>query len=96
MASGTEIEERVALLLRAGVAVSGALMGAGLAWWAARGGPAGEGLLRWGVLILLCTPVARVAALTAEHLRRREWGFASAGLSLLAMLALSAALGAAH
>lgn len=96
MGSRTDIEERIGRLLRAGVAVSGALMAAGLGWAAVRGGTAGEGLLRWGVLVLLCTPVARVAALTAEHLRRREWGFSAAGLSLLTMLALSALLGAAH
>jgi uncharacterized membrane protein len=51
------------------------------------------GFLNLGLLVLLATPAARVAALVVGFARRRAWLFFGASVLVLAMLALSAYLG---
>ncbi|MCL5736447.1 MAG: DUF1634 domain-containing protein [Actinobacteria bacterium] len=53
------------------------------------------GFFSLGLLILLITPAARVAALLVAFTRDREWLFASISLVVLALLALSGILGLA-
>lgn len=79
----------IARLLRWGVYASGALLVAGLALGSA-------GMVRAGIAVLVATPVLRVLVLTAGYARAGEWRFAAAGAAVLAMLALSLALGRAH
>ncbi len=51
------------------------------------------GFLGLGLLILLATPVARVAALMVGFGRAKSWVFCCMGALVLALLALSAYLG---
>ncbi len=65
-----------------GLAVSAALLVAGLALGRAD-------LLRWGILVLMTTPVARVVVVTIGMLRERDWLFAAVSLWILAVLGSS-------
>ncbi len=51
------------------------------------------GFFTLGLLVLLATPIARVAVLSVSLARRRAWLLAGIGLLVLAALALSAFLG---
>jgi uncharacterized membrane protein len=73
-------------ILTVGLAVSAALLLAGLA-------AGSTPTLRLGVVLLILTPVARVLAVTAGFLHAREWAFAALSLAVLAVLASSAWVG---
>jgi len=53
------------------------------------------GFFELGLLVLLATPAARVVALCAAYLRRRQWLFSGISLFVLAILILSGYLGLA-
>lgn len=73
------LERVIEAALSAGVLVSAALLFAGLAL----GNP---GLLRWGIVILLSTPVARVVVVTLGLLTHRDWLFGLISLFVLLVL----------
>ncbi len=65
-----------------GVLASGGLMLLGLAFgWTP--------LLRWGVVLLMLTPVARVVVVTLGLALERDWAFALISLWILTVLASS-------
>jgi uncharacterized membrane protein len=72
----TRLERSIAVVLRAGVIGSSACLAVGLALSLAG---AGQGLssllLQIGIVVLLCTPVARVVISTVEYATAREWTF---------------------
>jgi uncharacterized membrane protein len=72
--------------LAVGVLLSCAFLTAGL--WAAR-----ERWLETGLLILLFTPAVRVAILSGDYLRRKEWFFLAVSLCVLAMMFSGMGLG---
>ncbi len=74
--------------LLAGVFLSMLLLAAGFAAELA-GLPAGQGLLKAGVLALLFTPPARVAMLVYGYWRGGEHHFAAAAFAVLGLLAVS-------
>lgn len=78
----------VSRLLAGGMAASVALLAAGVL-------SSSEATMRLGLLALLATPAARVAALAWEFGRRREWTFLLCSLFVLAVLAASVLLGRA-
>lgn len=80
---------RIAALLRGGVLVSGALLVLGLA-------AGSTPVLRAGLLTLMCTPLARVAALAALYARRRDWPFFWISAGVLALLGVGVLLGSKH
>ncbi len=51
------------------------------------------GFFQLGLLVLLATPAARVAALFFAYLRRRQWLFSGISFFVFAILVLSAFLG---
>lgn len=51
------------------------------------------GFFDLGLLVLLATPIARVAALLVSFVRQKAWLFSAVGLFVLVALALSALLG---
>ena len=78
----TALDRTIEVVLTAGLLASGGLLVAGLASGRA-------GLLKWGILILMATPVARVVVVTVGLLRERDWLFAAVSLWILAVLASS-------
>ena len=83
MSSATSALDRtIEVVLMGGLAVSAALLVAGLALGRAD-------FLRWGILVLMTTPVARVVVVTIGMLRERDWLFAAVSLWILAVLASS-------
>jgi uncharacterized membrane protein len=90
-----EIELRGALsrTLSAGVLLSGASIGIGLAL-SALGRSRGEAWLLFGIVALVATPYLRVAQLAAAFARRREWRFLALSLTVLLLMTFGAFLGA--
>ena len=83
MSSATSALDRtIEVVLMGGLAVSAALLVAGLALGRAD-------FLRWGILVLMTTPVARVVVVTGGLLLRRDWVFAAVSLWILGVLTFS-------
>ena len=85
-----DLERAVGRVLQVGVVVSAAALIAGFI----AAGVAGEGgvsmhLLTFGVLVLIGTPVARVALSVVSYTRSRDWTFALLTLIVLAELVAS-------
>ena len=89
----TRLERSVAIVLRAGVMLSSACLALGLVLSLAQAAPRiAELLLQSGILVLLCTPVARVVISTVEYVAAREWRFAVlTSIVLLELLASAVA-----
>ena len=87
----TRLERSVALVLRAGVMLSSACLaiGLGLSFVPAAHAVAAA-LLQIGIVVLLCTPVARVVISTIEYVVEREWRFAALTTIVLLELVASA------
>ncbi len=90
----TRIEERLGLLLRLGVVVSTVCLAAGLLLYLYLGdGWFANSLLTTGLILLLATPVARVAMSVVEYARVRDWRFVV--LTAIVLLELCAGIIAA-
>jgi uncharacterized membrane protein len=76
---GVRIESLIEVVLTAGLLASTALFVAGLALGS-------SGLLKWGILLLMLTPVARVVILTAGLFRERDAVFGLVSLFVLGVL----------
>jgi uncharacterized membrane protein len=74
------IEDVIEVALTAGLGLSTLLLVVGLL---ASSAPA----LRWGILLLMLTPVARVAVVTVGLAFERDWTFTVVSLFVLAVLA---------
>ena len=73
------LERVIEAALGAGVAMSGMLLVAGLVL----GSPAP---LRWGIVLLMLTPVGRVVTLTVGLALRRDWPFVLVSLWVLGVM----------
>jgi uncharacterized membrane protein len=78
----TALERTIEVVLTAGLLASAGLLVAGLALDRAA-------LLKWGILILMATPVARVVVVTVGMLREKDWLFAGVSFWILAVLGSS-------
>ena len=76
------LERTIEVVLTAGLLASAVLLLAGLALHR-------DPLLKWGILILMTTPVARVVVVTVGLLRVKDWLFAAVSLWILAVLGSS-------
>lgn len=94
MEDSDRLRRGVGRLLSAGVAASALLLALGVL--ATLWGGAGARTLRAGILVLIATPVLRIAVLGASYALGREWRFAGVCLALLAMIAASVLLGLLH
>jgi uncharacterized membrane protein len=91
---GDRLEVMLGRLLRAGVAASSLCLAAGLAMvFAGAAGALSRALLATGVVLLIATPAARVAAASVGYALRREWIFV--GLTLVVFAELVGSLVAA-
>ena len=87
----TRLERSVALVLRAGVIASTSCLAVGLALsLAGVAEPLPGILLQTGILVLLCTPVARVVISTVQYVAERDWQFAALTAIVLVELIASA------
>lgn len=80
------LDRAIELALSAGVLLSGACLILGL-------GLGSTPVLRWGIVLLLATPVARVVVVTFGLFQRRDWLFASISLWILLVLISAATVG---
>ena len=86
----TRLERSIALVLRGGVIVSSACLALGLVLSLAGESRAAEALLQIGIVVLLCTPIARVVISTVEYTVARDWRFATLTAIVLVELMASA------
>jgi uncharacterized membrane protein len=85
------LERIVGRVLRGGVIVSSSCLTIGLLLWLATGGATiSAWLLNAGIVVLLCTPVARVIVSTIEYVVERDWAFATLTCIVLLELIASA------
>jgi uncharacterized membrane protein len=83
------LDQAIEVVLSIGLVVSAVLMLAGLAAGA-------QDPLRWGILLLMLTPVARVVVLTLGLFQARDWFFGALSLGILGVLVFSMVLGARY
>jgi len=74
------LEDAIEKALKVGLALSTGLLLVGLVLGA-------PGMLRGGILLLMMTPVARVAVVTVGLALERDWAFTVVSLFVLAILA---------
>ena len=87
----SRLERTIASVLRAGVVISSACLALGLLLTlVAVGGRAPEVLLDTGILVLICTPAARVLVSTLQYISQRDWHFAALTAIVLIELVASA------
>ena len=82
----SSLDRVIEAVLTAGVLASGGLLLAGFALGR-------EGLLSWGILLLMMTPVARVVVVTLGLLHEKDWVFTLVSLWILAVLASGITVG---
>ncbi len=83
MSSATSTLDRtIEVVLMGGLLASATLLVTGLALDRAS-------LLKWGILVLMTTPVARAVVVTIGMLRERDWLFAAVSIWILAVLGSS-------
>ena len=82
MSDQSQLDEVIEAVLTGGLAISSALLLAGLLL-------ARPGLLTAGIVLLLMTPVARVVVVTIDLVRRRDWVFAATSAWILGVLLFS-------
>jgi uncharacterized membrane protein len=73
------LERAIEVVLTAGIAVSMALLLWGLV-------SQGEQPMRWGIVLLMFTPVVRVVVVTVGLFYERDWLFAGISLFVLGIL----------
>lgn len=86
MIRSLDLAQSIEVVLSTGLVASAVLMLAGLVTGA-------EDPLRWGILLLMLTPVARVVVLTLALLQARDWLFGALSLGILAVLVFSMVVG---
>jgi hypothetical protein len=85
--TGHDTEVVLGKVLTAGTRLSTGLLGAGLGAMVIGSARAGSLLLTAGLLVLMGTPIARVAVSVVEFARGREWWFVLCTGFVLALLA---------
>ena len=83
------MERRIGHLLLTGVLASAACLLVGLALWMTGVDWPGTVLLNVGLVILMATPVLRVALSIAEYARVRDWMFVATACAVLVILVVS-------
>ncbi len=83
------LERHLGRLLITGVLASAVALAAGLALFLAAPGPLSSDLLAAGLVVLMATPMLRVAVSVAEYVRMRDWFFVAVTLVVLAELAVT-------
>ena len=75
-AQDAKLERVIRTILKIGVAASGAFLAVGLVWsLTATGSATAAMLMTIGLMILMATPISRVAASVVEYTVQRDWPF---------------------
>jgi len=75
-AQDAKLEQIIRTILKIGVAISSAFLALGLGWsLAAPGSAVAAPLMTVGLLVLMATPISRVAASVVEYTAERDWLF---------------------
>ena len=85
----TPFERLLARTLWTGVAVSTSLLAVGLLLHVAGPGRVSRSVLDAGLIVLMGTPMMRVALSCVEFVRERDWVFAASAFGVLLVLALT-------
>jgi len=94
MSVDRELEQRIGRVLSVGVRASAVFLAIGLALsFTSAGASIAAWLMTAGLLILMATPVARVATSMVEYVRHRDWTFSL--LTAIVLLELCAGVVAA-
>jgi uncharacterized membrane protein len=84
------LEQRLGLVLKAGITFSAVALAAGLAVWLWRPGRAEAAwLLDTGLLAVTVTPLLRVVVSLAGYVRMRDWFFVATTAAVLLELAVA-------
>jgi uncharacterized membrane protein len=87
------LEMTLGRLLHAGVIASAICLAAGLVAWMARGSStASTTLLTIGLIVLMATPIVRVAVSLVAYVRMRDWFFVATTVMVFVLLAATVAL----
>ena len=87
------LELRLGRLLQAGVIQSAVLLAGGLILWIVRG-PSGFSnvALTLGLIVLMATPILRVAVSLVAYIRMRDWFFVATTVMVFVLLAVTVGL----
>ena len=87
------LENRLGLLLKAGVLSSAGCLALGLvAWFTAGATPLSGGALTLGLLILMATPLLRVIVSLVAYIRMRDWFFVGTTVAVFVLLGITVLL----
>jgi uncharacterized membrane protein len=87
------LEMTLGRLLHAGVIASAICLAAGLVAWMARGpSTASTMLLTIGLIVLMATPIVRVAVSLVAYVRMRDWFFVATTVMVFVLLAATVTL----
>jgi uncharacterized membrane protein len=87
------LELTLGRLLQAGVISSAICLAAGLVSWMARGpSDTSTALLTVGLIVLMATPIVRVAVSLVAYVRMRDWFFVATTVMVFVLLAVTVAL----
>ena len=87
------LEITLGRLLHAGIMTAAICLAAGLAIWLATGaGRFGSATLTLGLIILMATPIMRVAVSLVAYVRMRDWFFVSTTVVVFILLAVTVTL----
>ena len=87
------LEMTLGRLLQAGVTQAAVFLAGGLIVWMVRG-PSGfaDAVLALGLIILMATPILRVAVSLVAYIRMRDWFFVATTMMVFVLLAITVTL----
>ena len=92
-ASLLQLELTLGRLLQAGVIASAVCLASGLIAWMARGASEfSSAALTLGLLVLMATPILRVAVSLVVYIRMRDWFFVATTVMVFVLLAVTVGL----
>ena len=92
-ASLQQLELTLGRLLQAGVIASAVCLAVGLIAWMARGASGlSDAALTLGLIVLMATPIVRVAVSLVVYLRMRDWFFVATTVMVFVLLAVTVVL----
>ena len=87
------LENRLGVLLKAGVLSSAAALAIGLlAWFSGGATTFSSGALTLGLLILMATPILRVVVSLVAYIRMRDWFFVGTTITVFVLLGITVLL----